>query len=307
MSLIFGINLSDRIYVSADTRLTQKNGDTVIGIKDKIIKITPFSDDIAAAFAGNAKMSQFLSQKLTEVIKPEMNIRSLRGDIQKFLSPIIDQYWKEMDPSSAIAIIFGGLNRTEKKKPISGKKIYDLALAHSKTVSASFNLKPTLFNSIFRESGQPLRYPETSDSHVFSVQIFPPNGFEVEDAEWGQYLAYGAGGITKNTLDPTIMSRIEFAGSAGQDNAIITAILGEVVQRTKEPTISSTFFTHVISDDVSGAITGQIVRVDVNTMQSEIISDLIIKDGKIYSKLSTGALEQLTMLHHYKDFADLKL
>ena len=308
MSLIFGINLSDRIYLSGDTRLTQKQGDVIKEIKDRIIKVTPFTDDIAAVFAGDAKMSAFVSQKLAEMIKPGVDIRTLRTNIETFLAPTVSEYWENKEAKASMAVIFGGLNRTTKKKPITAKQIYDLAMVQSKANPGnSFNLKPELFNSIARQMGQPLRYPEASDSHVFSVQVYPPNILTIQDADWGEYLAYGAGGITKNKLDPSVVSRIEFGGAEGQDNAMIAAILGDVVYRTQEPTIGGTFFTHVIHDNVSGAVLGRIFRININTMQEEIVSEVAITDGKLYGRCADGTMELLTLLHQYKDFGDLNL
>jgi hypothetical protein len=300
MSLIFGLNLSDRIYLSGDTRLTQKTGDTITETKDKIIKSTPFTQDIAAVFAGNAAMAAFVSKELIEIIKPGLDIRTFRADIESYLAPVINKYWEDNGAKTSMAIIFGGLNRNAAKKPLTPKQVYDLAMALNEAEpGASMNMKPAMFRDVMRKEGEDLRYPESVDSHVFSVQIFPPNGFVVQDAEWGEYLAHGAGGITKENLDPSITARVEFGGAAGQDNAMISAVLNDVVYRTKEPTIGGAFFTLIVNEEITGAVLGRIVRINVDTKEAHIVSEIIEQNGSLYSRNASGILEPLTMLHQY--------
>lgn len=115
MSLIFGVNLSDRIYLSADTRLTvrnNKNGD--ISFDDNVLKIELFSNDLAVAMAGDAKMASFLINKIfdSEVVK--RGIRYCREHILNTITPFVDEYLKS-NKYSNVVFIFGGLDRNGKK------------------------------------------------------------------------------------------------------------------------------------------------------------------------------------------------
>lgn len=312
MTLIFGINLCDRIYLSADTRLTNKK-DGLIKVKDKVLKIVSFTPNIIGAFAGNANMAAFVSQKLLLKMDFRMNIREFRDNAQSIIAPIANEYWETTkDTKASIAIIFGGINRTARKK-FNQKSVYDKIMEYTKLRPnhPQMNLRPALFNVMLGES----RYPEPPDSHVFSVKITPPSGFSIEDANWGEYLAYGTNGITKNEINPITFGMVEFSHSTSDrkvnfdhDNMSIKMILTDVKETTKEEGISGAFVIALINETGTGIMGGGVYRVDLDTKQAEMLPSTFVDGRDVYIKESEDKEEiKLIPIERYKDFGSLEI
>lgn len=309
MTLIFGINLCDRIYLSGDTRMSQRKGALLIDKKDQVIKIVYLTPLVIAAFASDAHMSVFIAKKLKEILSKNFDIRSFYNEAESIIAPIANEYWEEVNPKASVTIIFGGLNPTQKKK-FNWGEVYNKIITYSnlRKEKPSMNLKQALFNSMQENNGEPLRYPEPSDSLVFSIQIFPPNGIVKEKAEWGEYLAYGPKGLNKDDIDPIIFGMIEFdAGEESKDNMSISAVLASIVEKRKEETVSKTFFHAFITDGAQGAITGGIYKVDTKTMKSEFMQKIIQRGQTFYSSDEKGTFRKLTFLEDYKDFGNLDI
>jgi len=312
VSLVFGINLCDRLYLSGDVRLTKRtsNGD-VEAVKDKVIKVVPFTSSITGAFAGDAGMASFVARKLKAVIRPNLDIRGFQNNICGILSPFIDDYWKTINSAAKLIIIFGGLNRNARKTfPNFAEidaKIKNYALLHKN--SPSMQLKPAIFNEFLRANNQPLRYPEPADSHIFSVEAVPPTTLRIENADWGEYLAHGPNGIRKESLDPIILGKLEFSGGieVGVDNSMITAILKSVAEQKGAQTVGGPFFTVVIDEYTLGVVLGRIDRMSLLNMRSEFVSEITEIRGLYYSKDESGNSEKLISIVDYKSFGGLEI
>lgn len=64
MTLIIAANLSDRICISADTRLSRRENGVITTVRDNQLKIEPISDDMVVASAGVARMGSFVINAL---------------------------------------------------------------------------------------------------------------------------------------------------------------------------------------------------------------------------------------------------
>lgn len=310
MTLIFGINLSDKIYLSGDTRMSRKDDNGVlVDRKDQIIKIVYLTPLIIGSFAADAHMSVFVAKKLKNLLGKNFDIRSFYDQAEYIITPIANEYWETVNPKASLTIIFGGLNPNSKKK-FDWENVHKKVLAYTELRKdrPAMNLKPALFNCMLEQQGEPMNYPEPSDSLVFSVQIFPPNGFIKEKAEWGEYLAYGPKGLNKNDIDPLVFGMAEFdSGEESKDNMSISAVLSSIVEQRKEEAVSTTFFNAFISDEAQGTITGAIHRVNLENMRSELIQHIRKIGDKFYSSDEKGTLKKLTFLEDYKDFGNLDI
>ena len=307
MSFIFGVNLCDRIYLSGDTRLTSKkeNGE-IEGFKDNLIKVEILSTDVMLAAANSASMAAFLIRKMLKSDLVKMDIRTVRQNVERILSPMVDEYWSTHNSAGAVTFIFGGLNRGEKKK-FDSKKIHEKVTAFSKADQSQpqMSLRPALFNVLVEK-----RYPEPVDSHVFSVQIYPPNIFKFTDADWGEYLAYGPKGITRDTLPVETFGKLEFVegnSSAGHDHMIISALTKIVASDKQAETIGGAGFVGVASEQVTGAIGGKVHMLDPKTMKTELVSQTFVVAGTFYMKDERGTNHKLVQLRDYKDFGSLEI
>ncbi|MBI2042717.1 MAG: hypothetical protein HYT21_03170 [Candidatus Nealsonbacteria bacterium] len=314
MSLIFGVNLCDRIYLSADTRLTTQTEGGDYQYKDKLLKIQALSRNIIVAAAGHASMAAYIIRELLKLELVKLDIRTVRKEMSDVIKPIVDQYWQKYDGNHKVCFIFGGLNHSD-KKDLNFKNVYQKVKFFNKVDmdSSSMNLKPALFNAMLKTEGIPPRYPEPSDSHIFSILITPPNGFNVEDAGWGEYLAYGPKGINKDALPEITFGKLEFETRAldfdrGHDHTVIAGFMRMVVEKYQENTIGGSVLTVVMSDRVSGVITGRVGMIDPITGRDILVSEVYQdKNGRLYRKDETGTIYKMVHLANYKDFGSLEL
>lgn len=310
MSLIFGINLCDRIYVSGDTRMSHRENGVLMATKDKICKVVPFGPSITGAFAGDADLSGAIARSL-DLILPVFDIREFRARAKEFLTPIADRWWRDNNPGASVVMIFGGVNHRKRKQidlNILATKIKEYEKVR-RDGGGSMNMKPALFNVLEKSSKGRPRYLEPSDSHIFSVQIIPPSGFIIEDANWGEYLAYGPDGITKESLSPETFGKSEFEGDGNpaHDNIILTAILGEVSQKAKEPTISDAFVNGFMAGKISGVVGGVLYRFDPNLGKAEKLPEIAMENKKVVVKYADGSKETLTSIKEYSGFGSLEI
>ncbi len=106
MTFIVGINLSDRLLLASDTKITKKSGDRreIVGY---CIKLQQFVDGefikeniarlnhIACMFAGNKEFIRFLSAKLSIAFEKKqlpIDINDLIKNIEKYLREIVPKY-----------------------------------------------------------------------------------------------------------------------------------------------------------------------------------------------------------------------
>lgn len=328
MSLIFGINLSDRIYLSADTRLTIENPDGTREYKDNTIKIIPFPSPIAVATAGKTKAARIILQKLLESEKDTaLSIRALRASILNKITPIVDELLASgfTYEQLRVCFLFGGLNKNAKKKVAGGKKLIELvgecqnlekqsddrlitklldqnfqgdrSLIASALANSQQNLKDVHFQALKNQKvdADGMLTTDVADSHIFAILINPPNAPVIEDAEWGEFLAYGPR-ITKNQIPKNAFCKLEFksSGKVNIDHALLTAIIETTARDYNLNTVGGSIFSVVISEKGGGALTGEVNSINMDTggktKLSKITSD---GNGVFYTENSQGEKQRL--------------
>ena len=248
-------------------------------------------------------MSAFLAKKLSLILQPALSIREFRESIKSILGPLVDEYWKIKNPKASVVIIFGGINNKERKK-LNRKEIHDKVIEYGKLSNRAINLKPALFNLMVKPT-----YPEPPDSHIFSVQIAAPSQFIIEDAEWGEYLAYGPNGITKNFLSPITFGMVEFSAGndTGHDNVSITAILNEVIEKTKEETIGDAFVHMIVTEKLIGALGGNVYAFNPATSGLKSFPEILVENRRLIVKYEDGRKLELTSIKDYSGFGNLEI
>lgn len=227
MTLIILANLSDRIYMSADTRLSKREKDTsVTKIHDNQLKIQEISGNIIIGCAGSAKMSSFVVKKL----KNDKDVNNLGIDkfkqfLEKRLHGIIHEYLisvSEDNRESNAVFMIAGYNRDKnkiidsgrimsslkkyqevKQKEIdtigNGKDIMDFtqeeygALKYQMLKNKQ-TIKPIVSNSINNSKGDGLIELPISDQKSFIVEIDCSNKQEpikYIECEWNEIKVRG--------------------------------------------------------------------------------------------------------------------
>ena len=328
MSLIFGINLSDRIYLSADTRLTTEKPDGTREFRDNTIKIIAFPSPIAVAVAGNTKAAKFIVQKLLKSESDQMlDIRTLRENILNKIKPIVDELLSTgfSYNQARVCLLFGGLNRNDKKKVATGKKLIELVgecqqlekeseeRLFSKLLDGKFkgdrsllanalansqqNLKDVHFQALKNQQvdGNGMVMADVADSHIFAILINPPNELIIEDAEWGEFLAYGPK-ITKDQIPKNAFCKLEFksSGKINIDHALLTAVIESTAKEYKLDSVGGSIFSVVISEKGGGALTGEVNSISMDTGEKNKLSKITSDgNGGFYTENSQGEKQRL--------------
>ena len=328
MSLIFGINLSDRIYLSADTRLTIEKSDGTKEYRDNTIKIIPFPSPIAVAVAGKTRAARFILQKLLENEKSvDLSIRTLRENILNRITPIVDELLTSgfKYDQLKVCLLFAGLNKNAKKKVAGGKKLIELvgecqnlekkseeglitklldksfrgnhALLANALANSQQNLKDVHFQALMKQKvdDKGMVTADITDSHIFAILINPPDPPIIEDAEWGEFLAFGPR-ITKNQIPKNAFCKLEFKsnGKINIDHALLTAIIETTAREYNLDTVGGSIFSVVISEKGGGALTGEVNSINMDTGEKAKLSK-ITSDGNgiFYSETPRGERQKL--------------
>lgn len=138
MTLIAGLNLSDRLYLLADSRVTVNknikidNVCKIMPIYGKNVLDYPCDNDnyISLAVAGNLEFANFLYQEISKAFKNKElsgDIRELYTDIDKFIKPKVD-YWLstlKKDYKKHCCLLFAG-SCNDRNKKIDLRKLKEL-------------------------------------------------------------------------------------------------------------------------------------------------------------------------------------
>jgi hypothetical protein len=287
MSLIVGINLSDGVYLSADTRLTFEVNEKQEYL-DNFLKIKPLSQEIAVAVAGDIEIASFIVRKIIKSDINKENIREFRKSIEKLIKELADEYQIKHKRLRPVCFIFAGINRNQRKM-IDMRKYHKIAQDFQRETGSPMNMKDIIFQGFQKVSGSggpvkinsPIEIP-TPDSHVFCVKILPQD-LVIEDVAWGDFIAYG-GGLTKKNLPPRFFGQLELAGQAGvprQDRGWLDIFFKTVTEGNDIKTIGGCVTSFVISDKISGMLLGGTKRINRFGI-NEIISEVSIINKKLH-------------------------
>lgn len=299
MSFIIGINLSDRVLLSSDTRLTFKAARAQKYL-DTLFKIKPFSQEIAVVVAGSTKMASFIVKGILASDINKKNIREFRSNIDNLIRELTDKYQvKYKKFYENVCFIFAGINR-KAKKIIDFKRYVEIIKEFQNKTNASMNMKDVIFRAL-KEGKNDLIKIQAPDSHVFCVRISPKK-FIIEDVEWGEFVAYGAG-LTKENLPKRFFGQFETAinsGDYGNNKMWLDIFIKNIAEKNKETVIGGGITSMMINDKDSGLLLGETWRLNIRTGVREIFSATKIIDKKPHC-LINNKMERLTSFMHYED------
>src|SRR5574343_807875 len=145
MTMIIGLNLSNRLYLAADSRVTSfsEKNQQIIGTSDNILKIMPlwgknildqgFFDEnyISMAVAGNVEVATYFYNEITQSLKNgglNTDIRIFYDQIDNFIKDRVN-YWTLTlgKPYKNCTLLFAGISPTRNKQ-INLTKLQSLIL-----------------------------------------------------------------------------------------------------------------------------------------------------------------------------------
>lgn len=291
MSLIFGINLCDRIYLAADTRLSYFiPGFSRPIVNDCIQKIEILNDDdLVIAVAGDVKLAKFIVNKLKEEDIINHGINHLYENIEDWISKRVDDYLKENSHARA-CLLFGGIDKGRKKE-INGKKLIDLTKEFQDNYGGHVNLKRILYQATQSTDIVPesILHLKTADSKIFAVLINTKKAnLEIIGSEWGDFLTFGPNGFNKNNLSREFFGKFEFeigAGDINHDRFILAEIIKTIEETLGFETVGGGVL-HYGVNNWHGAhlITGDIWQGSKKTGLVRFLTHVEVIKGKICIK-----------------------
>src|SRR3990167_8407254 len=205
MSVIFGVNLSDRLYIAGDSRLSQKKVkggvESVIFVHDNMQKVENirYSQQVVVASAGDAKFANFILTKLFKEEFTKGGIISIRSNIEEWIRQKTDEWLRQQNPYPLNAFIIGGADPSNKKK-IYGKDLMALITKYT-AGQGSGSLKGVIYDALMAKPNIPNPEPilNIADTVMFAVEV-DQEGVRVIDSKWGEFLIYGPKGLIKSDV-----------------------------------------------------------------------------------------------------------
>lgn len=305
MSLIFGINLSDRIYIASDTRVTHRKDGSETHI-DCIYKNGQIGNDIAVATAGDIRLTGYLYSELKKAKFVQEGINSVRENIKKWAANRIDKFLKT-NPYTTACLIIAGLDRS-RRKIVDGKKLISLTKEFQDLQPGTpLIMKDAIFKGISAKPNQPNPLPQlpVCDSAVFSLKSDTKHRIlEIENAEWGQYLAYGPKGFTKEDMPKTLFGQLEFekgCGNVFRDGGLITAFIKSTTEQKKLGSVGGSIVVNAVTEELGVVlVSGITYRQHSQTGKVEVVSKIEVINGKMYGQTEAGLMVRLIDFHKYK-------
>ncbi len=313
MTLIIGLNLSDRIYLAADTRLTVE--DKVSNKKyytDNIFKIAPLvppnlksdvllesKDRIYVAVAGDVELAKHIYSEINKLSKNghvEYDIREIdkflnKKRISEFVAKFVNKTGVDSDINCSI--IFGGVS-SSKTKTLPKEKLKELTDIHLRTVSRRKIKMHPLIPDLIEIDNIPLLpnhlFPfnlETgkkndivvADSLIFCLDICLIRGgegfiFKKDYVEWGKFIARGASRTIQDSIPKGFLVECEFMKY--RSDPAIAGVIAKQIRRfaRKFTSIGGPIIIHAITQG--------------STFPLYDPNEVILKNGRVFLKDKFG-------------------
>ena len=323
MTVILGINLSDKIYIAGDSRLSYEKDGEIYTRHDNIQKVENLKGcpDISVGCAGDANFARFLHDKMSKKPFAGSSIATLRENVVEWLKPAADEYFTSKGYSQ-VTLIFAGADKST-KKIVSGKRFTELANAF--TGGKGFvGVKPHL-RAIIKpgEKVQDKNYTlQINDTKLFSVQI-SRNGIDVTDTKWGEFLIYGPEGLVKDDIGPKEIGTFEFdptisnnGSGAGNDIALTNAFIYTLAEKYGLSSVGGSVLT--LSNEHNGIttfVTGETFGIPISELknlppgarvQPEKLNAILVQGNNIYRE-ENGTRYKLIPVSKYEPTSPEKM
>lgn len=276
MTVILGINLSNRVYVAGDSRLSYMDSGELRVRHDNMQKVESLANSggIVIASAGDAKFAHYMLSKMKNPPFAKSTISEVREHIVEWLAPIVDEYFKS-NAYSHVTFILSGADMTSKKK-ISGDQFRNLARAYVGEYGV-LKIGPHITEVI--KEGEKLTGKSfelnINNTMLFSVEI-SQNGIFPTDANWGEILIYGPAGLVKEAYGFKEVGTLEFGDTisdngsgVGNDIALTNAFIYSAAEKYNLDSVGGSVITMtVLENGKIEFLTGDIFSADIAKLKN---------------------------------------
>ncbi len=336
MTLVLAANLSDRLYLAADTRVTRPFNGAIEVVNDDQLKVAALALDLLVGCSGNAGMAAYVVERLKRESIASQGVRLFRAGVDSAIRPIVGDFLTEtkINLSSAnLAMIFVGQDKNGKKK-LSVSRLTDILKSSQKVYQkridsigggknirdfskeehvelfrlaneSKANAKESIFQGLVsRRAGDSFEVSEL-DSHLFKVEICcsktDEEKFIYTDYDWGGCAVIGSG-YKDFDIPEELFFNIELSALSGHFEQDGIQLVTRITEKFS-PTIGGCVTTFMVKGGQYHTIAGQILRVSAATGRPTPVFETTVDGmGQIYRKdLASGVLIPLTPLEKIKD------
>ena len=241
MTVILGINLTDRVYIAADTRVSKILDGEVLPLHDNMMKIANI-EGIVIACAGDAGLAAHILRSIRSEKLADHGIDHFKQNIASWIAPMCEGYWSTTGHTTYATLICGGRSK-QRKKWVDRKKFNDMLNAFYTDPELNGNvalLRDGLAEGLLSQSSNKVK-TSYYDTLLFSVSV-SHLGITLTDTEWGQHLIFGSPGLVKEDVALSHIARLEFGKGERQGThaMLLTAYLYSITKERNLEGVGST-------------------------------------------------------------------
>lgn len=304
MTLILGINLTDSVYLAADTRVTQISNGKIVGSHDNLLKIWGNQNGLWCAVAGDAGLAKHLLTELQYQSFSRKGIEVVRENIEKYIYEKADEYWRKKGVSTHATLMFAG-NSLRRRARVKKDLVKNLVNAHTDNPEAKNELSGHKFNTYTRIALTTTDEYKTNinATDLFAVQV-SDQGVTFTDTEPGQHIAYGSPGLVKEDIEFKEVARIEFGDGSNNPMLLTSYINWMKTKRDLQGVGNAVIPIHIQPDGTSILVTGSTHHLkftdDDKPMVEEISSISVDEKSGHILRNESGVSHILTPLTLYE-------
>lgn len=316
MTVILGINLSNRTYLAGDSRLSYYQDGEMYVRHDNMQKVenVQSSRSVTIASAGDARFANFILKKLKIANFINGNISDIRAALPDWLGMISNDYFTKYGYSN-VTLIIGGSDPTKRKK-VSGIQFKEMA--NSITGGRGVIYMSSALQTI-ASPGSPISDDEVEldapDTQLFSVRI-TRSGIEFTDTKWGEFLIYGPEGLVRDDIKPEDIAKFELdptfrdnGSGMGNDMALLNAFIYSQAEKYNLSSVGGSVIAFANNGDgTTHIVTGIAYMVPLSELSKEsgpqqiqptVINTVLISGNNMYREVN-GTRYKLIPVSEYK-------
>lgn len=320
MTLIVGLNLSDKIFLAADSRLSTLDIETgkIYQKHDNLqkIELIPGSVNIWVACAGSISFAKYILDKIKNYDIDKTNINNFKQGIEENLRADVHEYLLKNGKSN-VTLMFAGVDKN-KKQVVNGKRFTELASAHTGG-QGLIRIKGYMKKHI--KEGQILK-DEPLDLDINSTELFSlyidHSSFEITESKWGEVLVHGSGvKVVKETISDKIIGDFEFDPSfedngsgVGNDQAIMYGIILDNAKKYGIESVGGCVFPIALHSTGDTIIqTGEAYSIPIDKVEeynsgklkADFLGGITLFDMDHIYRIEHGTRYRLTKVSDYED------
>lgn len=313
MSLIFGINLSDKIYLIADTRASKVDSSgKILYVKDNVMKIQQLTNDYAVVCGGDVHLIKYIISNLKKSSILKSPVSDFKKNIKSWIGDQVNSYLYKGFPYKKACFIFATLDRT-KNKIIDGPKYIKMSGDFQNKNKSQMSMKDVVLKGIKDIKNQNNSKPElpTYSTDLFSVSTDAKNMYlEIKEADWGEYIVFGPNNFDKDKIPATLFGQLEFEAPNNWENtsirdvSLLTAFVKDMENSQKLLTVGGSVTSFIIGQETNGValLTCKVNRMALNGKNigiPEVISETVVLSKRLCTRNKNGVCERLIDIYKY--------